>query len=381
MKDFAAELRQLAQDGLLRLRRRLDGPQENRVQVNGESMLAFCSNDYLGLANHPALIDAACEGARRYGVGAGASHLITGHSAAHEAFETRFAEFTGLPAALLYANGYLANLGIVAALLGRHDTLFLDRLAHASLYDAAQLSRARLERFAHNDLADLEARLAASSSPHRLVAVDAVYSMDGDLAPLPELLALCEQHDAWLLVDDAHGFGIQGEGRGSLARFRLHSSRLIYLATLGKAAGVSGACVAGESDLIGYLLQKSRPYIYTTAAPPLLAHALLTSLDLIAAGDDRRRTLQQNIARLRSGLAALRWPLLPSDTPIQPLIIGAAQDAVQLADRLYAEGILVPAIRPPTVPEGSARLRISLSALHTAEDIDRLSETLHALAR
>lgn len=382
--DLAEQLRKREQQGLLRRRRILQSPQASHITIDGRGYLAFCSNDYLGLANHPQLIEAACEGATRYGVGAGASHLINGHSAAHHDLEQALAGFTGFPQALLFSTGYMANIGVVTALAGREDAIFADKLNHASLNDAALLSRARFIRYPHLDLKTLENRLASTKVRRKLVISDAVFSMEGDSAPIPELLALCEQYQAILLLDDAHGFGVRGkQGRGSLFQTDSpsnHSPNLVYMATLGKAAGVSGAFVAAQWDVIETLIQSARSYIYTTATPPLLAHALLASLQLIEHEDWRRDRLRQHIAQLKQGLQPLPWPLLPSVTPIQPLLIGDSKEAVRVSERLRERGILVPAIRPPTVPQGTARLRISLSAAHRPDDIRQLVEALHELA-
>ena len=380
--ELALDLESLQQQGLLRTRRVLESAQGAHVTVDGKDYLSFCSNDYLGLANHPALIAAAQQGAADYGVGAGASHLVSGHSAAHHALEGSLADFVALPEALLFSTGYMANIGVISALLGRHDAVFADKLNHASLNDAALLSRARLQRYPHLDLQALATMLAASKAPRKLVATDTVFSMDGDIAPLPELLALCERHDAWLLLDDAHGFGVLGEhGQGALAHFGIDSPRIIYMATLGKAAGVFGAFVAGAPELIQTLAQRARSYIYTTAAPPMLASALAASLELIAAEDWRRRHLGELIASLKQNLQLRRWHLLPSETPIQPLIIGPNAETVALSDALRERGILVPAIRPPTVPKGKARLRISLSAAHSVEDVECLAQALQELEK
>lgn len=388
---LADELKIREAEGLLRRRRVLDGPQGVRVRVDGAELLSFCSNDYLGLASHSQLIQAACAGAHRFGVGAGASHLVTGHSAAHHELEQNLAEFVGLPAALLFSTGYMANLGVITALLGRNDAIFADRLNHASLNDAALLSRARMLRYPHGDLAVLEKQLADSSARRKLVVSDAVFSMDGDIAPVPELLALCEKYDAWLLLDDAHGFGVLGKtGRGILEHFGMllepltphpspFTSRLIYMATLGKAAGVFGAFVAGARILIDWLVQSARSYIYTTAMPPLLAAALLESLRVMDVEGWRRERLAELIAVLRQGLESSPWQLMPSETPIQPLLIGPSKEAVRISDGLLRQGILVPAIRPPTVPQGTARLRISLSAAHTRQDVEDLVSALHGL--
>ncbi len=378
---LAADLAALDAKGLRRRRRTLDTAQSAQVTVDGKNYLAFCSNDYLGLANHPELIAAAQAGATQYGVGAGASHLVLGHMRAHDELEQQLAAFVGLPRALLFSTGYMANLGIVTALLGREDAVFADRLNHASLNDACLLARAQFKRYAHHDLAQLERLLAATKARRKLIVVDAVFSMDGDIAPAPALLALAERYDAWLLLDDAHGFGVLGAGgRGVLEHFDMRcTSRIIYMATLGKAAGVFGAFVAGHDTLIETLMQRARTYIYTTAMPPMLACAVSKSLVLIAAGAPLRKRLSENIIQLKQMLAHGQpesWRLLPSLTAIQPLVIGDNRAATEVAEKLAARGVLVPAIRPPTVPPGTARLRISLSAAHTAEDVRVLCHAL-----
>jgi 8-amino-7-oxononanoate synthase len=378
--SLADELAELEGRGLKRARRVLQSPQGARVTVDGRDYVAFCSNDYLGLAAHSALIEAAREGAARFGVGAGASHLILGHSAAHHELEGRLAAFVGLPRALLFSAGYLANLGVVTALLGREDAVFADRLNHASLNDAALLARAEFKRYPHLDLAALERLLAASAARRKLVVTDPVFSMDGDIAPVPELIALCERHDAWLLLDDAHGFGVLGrQGRGVLAHFAVSSPRVIYMATLGKAAGVFGAFVAAREDVIEWLVQRARSYIFTTATPALLAHALQKSLDLIEREDWRRDRIAELINVLNQRLICKHWRLMRSSTAIQPLVIGANKEAVAVSQALARDGLLVPAIRPPTVPQGTARLRISLSAAHEVRDVERLAAALNAL--
>jgi len=375
--ELATELADRDSRGLHRTRRLLASPQRAHVAVNGRDYLAFCSNDYLGLAADPRLVAAARDGAELYGVGAGASHLVLGHGIAHHRLEEALADFVGLPRALLFSTGYMANIGVVSALAGRGDALFADRLNHASLNDAALLSRATFRRYPHNDLAALERLLGATPARRRLIIVDAVFSMDGDIAAVPELLDICARHDAYLLIDDAHGFGVLGaQGRGTPAHFGLVSERLIYMATLGKAAGVSGAFVAGSGALVETLLQNARSYIYTTATPPLLAHALLTSLQIIEQEEWRRERLRDLVRRLKQGLQGAPWRLLPSDTPIQPLLVGGNAEALALSAQLAAQGLLVPAIRPPTVPRGTARLRISLSADHVADDVDRLIDAL-----
>lgn len=376
------ELDQRAALGLLRTRRTLQSPQAPHIVVDGKSYLSFCSNDYLGLAHHPQLAAALRQGAEQYGVGAGAAHLVSGHFVPHHQLESQLAAFVAKPAALLFSTGYMANLGTVQALVGKGDTIFADKLNHASLNDAMQLSRATVRRYRHNDMAQLALLLEQCVSERKLIITDAVFSMDGDLAALPQLLALCEQHEAWLLVDDAHGFGVLGEqGRGSLAHFRIASPRIIYMATLGKAAGVFGAFVAAEQVVIDTLINYAHSYIYTTATPPALSVALAESVRLIERGDDRRAQLQNLIAQLRKGLSDLPWQLMPSHTAIQPLLVGDNKVALKLSAEMRERGIWVAAIRPPTVPQGTARLRITLSAAHSDTDVARLIEVLHELAQ
>ncbi len=374
------KLQDLRERSLLRRRRSVESACGPELVVDGRRLLAFASNDYLGLAADPALIDAAREGAGRYGVGAGASHLISGHYAPHQALEERLAAFVGMERALYFSTGFMANLGVVASLAGHNDAVFSDQLNHASLIDGIRLSGAEKYIYPHRDLAALEAMLSTCPAANKLVVSDAVFGMDGDLAPLPELLELCQRHDAHLVVDDAHGFGVQGpQGRGSLAKFGIASPRVVYIGTLGKAAGVSGAFAAGSDEVIEWLLQSARSYIFTTGAPPLLAHALLASLDLIERGDHRRAHLAQLIAQLRAGLKLKRWRLSDSATAIQPLIIGANEEALRIGAQLYESGLWIPVIRPPTVPEGTSRLRISLSAAHTPAQVERLVAALNEL--
>jgi 8-amino-7-oxononanoate synthase len=380
------ELRQLDARQLRRRRRVADTACAPHVTVDGRPMLAFCSNDYLGLAAHPHLVEALREGARRYGVGSGGSHLISGHSRAHALLEERFAELLAphleAPRALYFCTGYMANLGVLSALAGRDAELFSEQLNHASLIDGARLARAQVQVYAHGDVGQLEQLLKASSASTKVVVTDSVFSMDGDLAPLPQLLALCERHGAWLVVDDAHGFGVLGaHGRGALEHFNLRSPNLVYIGTLGKAAGVGGAFVAAHETVIEWLLQRARPYIYTTAAPPALAHALLASIELIAGAEGARRRvhLQGLIAQLQATLQLRRWQLLPSPTAIQPVVVGANDAALRAAAALYEQGIWVPAIRPPTVPADTARLRVTLSAAHTAADVAQLAAAFNLL--
>ena len=369
--------------GLDRHRVAMTTPQGSRVMLAGRNLVSFASNDYLGLANDPAMIAAALDAANRWGVGAGASHLICGHFLPHEALEAELAEFVApcqAARALTFSSGYLANLAILSSLAGRGDAIFADRLNHACLNDGALLARADLVRYRHGDVAALEQLLVASRVRHKFIATDAVFSMDGDLAPLPRLLELAEAHDAWLVVDDAHGFGVLGEGRGSLAHFGLSSERIVYMGTLGKAAGVAGAFVAAHPTVIETLIQTARSYIYTTAAPPLLAATLRVALAIIRDDARRRLHLAQLIEQFRQGARALPWALLPSLTAIQPLVVGESRAALEVSEALRERGFWVPAIRPPTVPQGAARLRVSLSAAHTNEDVAALLAALHAIA-
>ena len=382
LRELTAELAALEREDLRRSRRTLESPQRARVRVDGREYVAFCSNDYLGLASHPALIQAARDGASAHGVGAGASHLLLGHAGVHGELEQALARFVRLPSALLFPGGYMANLGLVTTLAGRGDAVFADKLNHASLNDAALLSRADFKRYPHLDLGALERLLERSSARRKVIVTDAVFSMDGDIAPVRELHALAEAHDAWLVIDDAHGFGVLGEsGRGVLEAAGLSSPRIAYMATLGKAAGVYGAFVAGATELIDLLVTRARTYVYTTATPPLLAQALLASLDVMSREAWRRERLRELVAALKRALAGSPWRLSPSDTPIQPLVVGESRHALALSAALAERGLLVPALRPPTVPRGTARLRISLSADHRVEDVERLGTALLTLAR
>ena len=377
MHDLAVELADLEQQGLRRHRRLLDSQQGAHVRVAGRDYLSFCSNDYLGLAADPRIAEAAVESIRNLGLGAGASHLVSGHHRIHDELEQALARFVQLPRALLFSSGYLANVAVVTVLAGRSSDVIADRLNHASLNDAMILSRARCQRYAHCDLAALESFLARSDAADKVVITDAVFSMDGDIAPLSDIARLCERYAAWLVVDDAHGFGVLGKsGAGALSHFGLESAHIAYVGTLGKAAGVSGAFVAGSVQLIELLIQRARTYIYTTASPPALAAALMKSIEIMGAEQWRRHRLFELSAQISRKLELRRWRLLPSPTAIQPLIVGENAETVALSDALASEGILVPAIRPPTVPKGSARLRISLSAAHTETDVDLLIETL-----
>ena len=375
---------------LTRRRREVRPADGASMWVDGRRMLAFCSNDYLGLSQHDALRAAAIDGAQRYGVGSGASPMVSGHSEANAALERELAEFVGLERALYFYAGYATNASIVPALVGPGDALFSDALNHACLIDGARLSKAAIHRFEHADLGQLEALLQASGARRKLVISDAVFSMDGDVADIPALVALCERHDALLLLDDAHGFGVCGpQGRGSLAAVARTgaqaSRRVLYMATLGKAVGVSGAFVAGPSTLVEWLLQKTRSYTFATAAPALLAQSVRAALRVIRDEPARLQRLHRNIAQFRTGLpasiAGTGWTLLPSSTAIQALVIGSNDDALRAMTALADAGLWVPAIRPPTVPDGTARLRIALSAAHEAEDIAALLRALEDVAR
>lgn len=381
--QLAAELADIAAAGLTRRRRVLDSPAGRIARVDGQEVLNFASNDYLGLAGNAEIAQALADGALRWGAGSGASHLVSGHLTPHDQLENEIAAFTGFERALTFSTGYLANLAVTPTLAGRGDAVFADKLNHASLIDAMQLAKANgaeVQRYPHNDVAALERQLAASNAARKVIVTDAVFSMDGDLAPLPLIFELAERHDAWLVIDDAHGFGVLGRhGEGSLAHFNLPASpRILLMGTLGKAAGVGGAFVAGSATAIDYLLNKGRSYIFTTAAPPAIACALSKSLQIIRNGDALRANLMARIAQLREGLAGK--PLLPSPTAIQPYIVGDNEAAVALSKALWERGLWVPAIRPPTVPKGTARLRISVSAAHTAGDIDHLLSALKELA-
>lgn len=374
----ASELARLDQSNLRRRRRVLDSPQGARVREGGRLCVNFSSNDYLGLANDARLRAAAHAAIDAYGVGAGASPLVSGNLRAHEEAERRFAGFVGLPRALLFPSGYAANTGILATLAGADDAeIFSDRLNHASLIDGARLSRAKVTPYAHLDLADLQARLARSTAATRVVATDAVFSMDGDLAPVPELLALCERFEAWLCLDDAHGIGVLGrEGRGTLAHFGAGSRRIVYMATLGKALGGYGAFACGDEEVVEWLMQRARPYIYSTALPPMAAAVVVACLDVLEGDDTPVPRLHSRIRRFREACGKARVPLEASFTPIQPIVVGSAQRALDASARLRERGFLVPAIRPPTVPEDTSRLRVSLSAAHAEDEIEALAAAL-----
>ncbi|MEW8034971.1 MAG: 8-amino-7-oxononanoate synthase [Candidatus Thiodiazotropha sp.] len=381
MNRLTQALQARRNQGLYRSRRVVSTPQQAELVVDGKRVIAFCSNDYLGLASHPEVVEALRQGAERYGVGSGAAHLITGHNRAHHRLEEALAEFTARPRALLFSTGYMANLGVISALLKNGDRLFEDRLNHASLVDAGQLTRAKTVRYRHRDPQSLEQQLARSDGGQALIATDGVFSMDGDLAPMPELVALARKHQAWLMVDDAHGLGVLGqEGGGILSHFGLGVDDVeILMGTLGKGFGTYGAFVAGSEGLIETLIQQARSYIYTTAPPAALAEATLVSLRLARQESWRRERLKGLVERFRHAAGQIGLPLMESATPIQPILAGSSEQAVAWSMELEEQGVLVSAIRPPTVAEGSARLRVTFSANHTDRQLERLLDALAKL--
>jgi 8-amino-7-oxononanoate synthase len=381
--DLSSRLAERRAAHLYRQRPLLESPQGVRVRVDGQALLAFCSNDYLGLANHPEVIDAFTRGARQWGVGGGASHLVVGHSEPHHQLEEALAEFTGRPRALLMSSGYMANIGAVTALVGKGDTVLQDRLNHASLLDAGLLSGARFSRYLHNDPASLASRLEKAVG-NTLVVTDGVFSMDGDLADLPAICAPARARDAWVMVDDAHGFGCLGKtGGGIVEHFGLSQEDVpVLIGTLGKGFGTAGAFIAGSQELVETLIQFARPYIYTTSQPPAVACATLASLQILRDECWRRDHLQRLIALFRNGIKDLGLELMDSPSPIQPILIGSSARALALSAALREQGILVTAIRPPTVPQGTARLRVTLCAAHSEDDVAQLIAALkHALTK
>jgi 8-amino-7-oxononanoate synthase len=375
---LSAELNQRKLDHLYRKRNSHDGPQTPQLKINGQTLLAFCSNDYLGLANHPALISAAQNACVDYGLGSGASHLVAGHTEVHHELEEALARLTQRPRALLFSSGYMANMGVLSSLLDRQDAVYQDRLNHASLLDGGLLSAAKFQRYRHQDLSDLQRQLDKTQARRHLVATDAVFSMDGDTALLKPLSQLCCAQQAWLMIDDAHGFGVLGpDGGGSaLAQGLTTDDGPIYMATLGKALGSYGAFVAGSDVLIETLIQFSRNYIYTTALPPAIAAASLAAVKLLQHEVWRQQHLNHLIRLFKQQAEHLRLPLMPSGTAIQPLLIGSSEMALRLSESLKEMGFLVTAIRPPTVPKNTARLRITLSAAHTENHLQQLLAAL-----
>ncbi|MDC1507728.1 8-amino-7-oxononanoate synthase [Oceanospirillaceae bacterium] len=375
---LSAELNQRKLDHLYRKRNSHDGPQTPQLKINGQTLLAFCSNDYLGLANHPALISAAQNACVDYGLGSGASHLVAGHTEVHHELEEALARLTQRPRALLFSSGYMANMGVLSSLLDRQDAVYQDRLNHASLLDGGLLSAAKFQRYRHQDLSDLQRQLDKTQARRHLVATDAVFSMDGDTALLKPLSQICCAQQAWLMIDDAHGFGVLGpDGGGSaLAQGLTTDDCPIYMATLGKALGSYGAFVAGSDVLIETLIQFSRNYIYTTALPPAIAAASLAAVKLLQHEVWRQQHLNHLIRLFKQQAEHLRLPLMPSGTAIQPLLIGSSEMALRLSESLKEMGFLVTAIRPPTVPKNTARLRITLSAAHTENHLQQLLAAL-----
>jgi len=380
--NLQAALQLRRQQHLYRTPKITNSPQSTRVISEGRELLSFCSNDYLGMANHPQVVNAFKIALDKYGVGSGASHLVCGHSRAHQILEERLAEITGRERALLFSTGYMANIGTITALLGKGDCVYEDKLNHASLLDGGLSSGASFKRYHHKDVERLESllkkRVSENPTCRKLIVTDSVFSMDGDIAPIQKLSATAKKYNAWVMVDDAHGFGCIGEGgRGVLHSLSLSQQDVpIYMATFGKAVGTSGAFIAGSEELIETLIQLSRPYIYTTAMPPALAAATVESLNVIAENEWRRDKLNALIKRFRSGAKQLSLPLMDSETAIQPIVIGDADKAVTVSEKLWSRGFWVTAIRPPTVSSGSARLRITLSALHEESEVDALLDAI-----
>lgn len=388
LDELRARLDALSQQHLIRERWPVGSACGPQLVVDGRQLSAFCSNDYLGLAGDVRLAQALAEGAARYGTGSGASHLISGHSQAHALLEEALADVMSphleQGRALYLSSGYLANMAVITAPADQQSEIFSEALNHASLIDGARLSRAKISVYPHCDLEALEKLLTSSTAHRKLVVTDSVFSMDGDIAPLPGLLALCERHGAWLIVDDAHGFGVLGEqGRGALEQFALRSPQIVLIGTLSKAAGVAGAFVAAHETVIEWLVQRARPYIYSTASPPALAHALLTSLKIIVGdeGRQRRQTLAARIAQWQQGLTLSRWQRLDSSTAIQPVIIGDNEATMAAGKALRERGFWVGSVRPPTVPKSTSRLRVTLSAAHSEAQLDGLMTAIAAVER
>ena len=379
MKNLKADLQQRKQQGLYRNRKVLQSPQNREIILNNQKVLNFSSNDYLGLANHPDVKKSFINAAEKYGVGSGAAHLVNGHTHAHHALEEELANFTGFPRALLFSTGYMANLGVAQSLFTKHDTIIEDKLNHASLLDAANISNAKLKRYLHKDYKSLKTKLDSCKSGEKLVSSDSVFSMDGDEADISQMINHCQTHDAQLMLDDAHGFGVLGQGgRGSLNHQQIKPDDVsIYMATLGKALGTAGAFIAGSEELVETLIQTARCYIYTTAMPPAIAEATRTSLQLLVKESWRQQALIKNIHYFKTRAAQTELNLLESNTAIQPVLIGQSQTAVEISQRLLDQGFHVAAIRPPTVPENTARLRITLRADHSESDIKLLVDSIN----
>jgi len=381
--DLATQLQEQKQNDLYRSRRIISSPQGVNIEIDGRKVINFSSNDYLGLANHPEVVQAFKDAADSYGVGSGSAHLICGHSQSHHALEEALAAFTGRDRALLFSTGYMANIGVISALLGRKDSVFEDRLNHASLLDGGLLSAARFKRYLHNDLNDLQCKMAKRSVHGKtLVVTDGVFSMDGDLAVLPGLSRVSNQENCCLMVDDAHGFGILGKtGGGIVQHYGLNQQQVpVLMGTFGKGFGTFGAFVAGSEDLIETLIQKARTYVFTTALPAAVAEATRVSLKLLIADDWRREQLRFLLKYFQQGAQQLGLKLMPSESAIQPILIGESRRSVEISNALFDKGFLVSAIRPPTVPKGEARLRITFSANHHKEQVDQLLNVLDSFA-
>jgi len=381
MKNFQQDLQLRKQNGLYRQRKILSSPQGREIILNDQPVLNFCSNDYLGLANHPQVKQSFINGVQQYGVGSGAAHLVNGHTRAHHALEEALADFCGYPRALLFSTGYMANLGVAQSLCTKHDSIIEDKLNHASLIDAANISQARLLRYLHKDYQSLSGKLARCQSGEKLLSSDSVFSMDGDEADISQMVNQCKKHDALLMIDDAHGFGVLGEqGRGSLNHQQIKPLDVtVYMATLGKALGTAGAFVAGSDELIETLIQSARCYIYTTAMPAAIAEASRCSLQLLTTENWRQQALIENIKYFKQLANQAELNLLESNSAIQPIIIGAAKQAAHISENLLNKGLHVAAIRPPTVPEKTARLRVTLRADHTRDDIAQLVNEIYQL--
>ena len=383
MFDLQNDLDNRRASGLLRRRLSAESAQGVRMRYDGRDYLSFCSNDYLGLASHPDLQQAACDAARQWGTGAGASHLLGGHSQVHDELEQALADFAGTERALLFSTGYMANLGVLAGLVGRGGCIHQDRLNHASLIDGGLLSRARLQRYPHGDHARARKNLAVNPDARQILATDGVFSMDGDVAPLAQLISACRDRDALCYIDDAHGLGVIGpQGRGALEVSGIqpgsdeHRDCVLLMGTLGKAFGSFGAFVAGSGEWIETLVQQARTYIYTTALPPAQAAVSLASVEIVKTEHWRREHLAVLIDRFRAGCRERGIELMASDTPIQPVMVSDNQKALDVAEHLRRNGLMVFAIRQPTVPAGSERLRITFSASHAEADVDRLLDGL-----
>jgi len=374
MKDLQNSLLQRKQQGLYRKRNILQGPQGRKIILNNKQVLNFSGNDYLGLANHPEVKESFINATHQYGVGSGAAHLVNGHTQAHHELEEGLADFCGYPRTLLFSTGYMANLGVAQSLCTKNASIIEDKLNHASLLDAANISNAQLIRYQHKDYDNLQHKLKHCESAVKMVSSDSVFSMDGDEADIQQMIKHCQIHKAYLMLDDAHGFGVLGkDGRGSLSHQQIAVPDVpVYMATLGKALGTAGAFIAGSEELIETLIQTARCYIYTTAMPAAVAKATHTSLHLLVRENWRQQALKKNIYLFKTLASQAELNLLSSDTAIQPVIIGDAQSALNISQQLLNQGFHVAAIRPPTVPKNTARLRVTLRADHTDEDIERL---------